>query len=259
MRNLEDAVQELWRRRDVADRDLIASLRAGAGLPVEDEIFAISPFSDDEDSGPVVKNEHNRSLKFSLKGLVDKSPKKSKEYGKKSSYKKSGKKKGLTGQNEGHPYAPSGGYGAGDVKNEELQAYRELDSFSSPVGSLTEGICSINQAGVIKHKFIDEVTGNTGKRTVQMKGSKPRPLDGDDVGIQTSMPKTSKGPKLVIHLRNKNTAGSPKSDASSCQKEQDLTTSNGNFFLYVVFTFLFFFFFPFSYLDESCLKTMASP
>ncbi|KAF3629515.1 putative tRNA-dihydrouridine(20a/20b) synthase [NAD(P)+]-like [Capsicum annuum] len=228
VRNLEDAVQELWRRRDVADRDLIASLRAGAGLPVEDEIFAISPFSDDEDSGPVVKNEHNRSLKFSLKGLVDKSPKKSKEYGKKSSYKKSGKKKGLTGQNEGHPYAPSGGYGAGDVKNEELQAYRELDSFSSPVGSLTEGICSINQAGVIKHKFIDEVTGNTGKRTVQMKGSKPRPLDGDDVGIQTSMPKTSKGPKLVIHLRNKNTAGSPKSDASSCQKEQDLTTSNGS-------------------------------
>ncbi|WMV10801.1 hypothetical protein MTR67_004186 [Solanum verrucosum] len=230
VRNLEDAVQELWRRRDVADKDLIASLRAEAGLPVEDEIFSISPFSDDEDSTPVVKNEHSRSLKFSLKGLVDKSPKKSKEYGKKSSYKKYGKKKGLTGPNEGHPDAPSGGYSAGDVKNEELQAYGELDSFSSPVGSLTEGICSINQAGVIKHKFIDEVTGNTGKRTVQMKGSKPQRLDEDDVGIQTSMPKTSKGPKLVIHLgsRNKNIAGSPKSDASSCQKEQDLTTSNGS-------------------------------
>lgn len=230
VRNLEDAVQELWRRRDVADRDLIASLRAGAGLPVEDEIFSISPFSDDEDSAPVVKNEHSRSLKFSLKGLVDKSPKKTKEYGKKSSYKKSGKKKGLAGQNEGHPDAPSGGCSAGDVKNEELQAYGELDSFSSPVGSLTEGICSINQAGVIKHKFIDEVTGQTGKRTIQMKGSKPHRLDGDDVGIQTSMPKTSKGPKLVIHLgsRNKNIAGSPKSDASSCQKEQDLTNSNGS-------------------------------
>ncbi|XP_075100123.1 uncharacterized protein LOC107785682 [Nicotiana tabacum] len=228
VRNLEDAVQELWRRRDEADKDLIASLRAGAGLPVDDEIFSISPFSDDEDSGPVVKNEHSRSLKFSLKGLVDKSPKKSKDYGKKSSYKKSGKKKGqqlsLTGQNETHPD------GAGYVKNEELQAYGELDSFSSPVGSLTEGICSINQAGVIKHKFIDEVTGNKGKRTVQIKGSKPQRLDGDDIGIQTSMPKTSKGPKLVIHLgsRNKNVAGSPKSDASSCQKDQDLTTSNGS-------------------------------
>lgn len=250
MRNLEDAVQELWRRRDEADKELIASLRAGAGLPVEEEIFSISPFSDDEDSGPVVKNEHSRSLKFSLKGLVDKSPKKSKEYGKNSSYKKSGKKKGqqlsLTGQNETHPD------GAGYVKNEELQAYGELDSFSSPVGSLTEGICSINQAGVIKHKFIDEVTGNKGKRTVQIKGSKPQRLDGDDIGIQTSMPKTSKGPKLVIHLgsRNKNVAGSPKSDASSCQKEQDLTTSNGIFFLNDVFGFLLLSVFL---LDETCL------
>ncbi|KAK4738231.1 hypothetical protein R3W88_001928 [Solanum pinnatisectum] len=222
--NPENAVQELWRRRDLADRDLIASLRAGAGLPVEDEMFSISPFSDDEDTPPVVKNEHKKSLKFSCKGLVDKSPQKSKEYG-----KTSRKEKGLTGQNEGHPDAPSGGYSAGDVKNDELQAYGELDSFSSPAGSLTEGICSFNMAGVIKHKFIDEVTGNTGKRTVQRKGSKPQRLDGDDVGIQTSMPKTSKEPKGVIHLGSldKNIAGSPKSDASSCQKEQDLTTSHG--------------------------------
>ncbi|KAL3380725.1 hypothetical protein AABB24_001067, partial [Solanum stoloniferum] len=222
--NPENAVQELWRRKDLADRDLIASLRAGAGLPVEDEMFSISPFSDDEDTAPVVKNEHKKSLKFSRKGLVDKSPQKSKEYG-----KKFGKEKGLTGQNEGHPDAPSGGYSAGDVKNDELQVYGELDSFSSPSGSLTEGICSFNMAGVIKHKFIDEVAGNTGKRTVQRKGSKPQRLDGDDVGIQTSMPKTSKEPKGVIHLGSldKNIAGPPKSDASSCQKEQDLTTSHG--------------------------------
>ncbi|KAG5627486.1 hypothetical protein H5410_012704 [Solanum commersonii] len=223
--NPENAVQELWRRRDLADRDLIASLRAGAGLPVEDEMFSISPFSDDEDTALVVKNEHKKSLKFSRKGLVDKSPQKSKEYG-----KKSRKEKGLSGQNEGHPDAPSGGYSAGDVKNDELQVYGELDNFSSPSGSLTEGICSFNMAGVIKHKFIDEVAGNTGKRTVQRKGRKPQRLDGDDVGIQTSMPKTSKEPKGVIHLGSldKNIAGSPKSDASSCQKEQELTTSHGN-------------------------------
>ncbi|KAK4738229.1 hypothetical protein R3W88_001926 [Solanum pinnatisectum] len=187
--NLKNAVQELWKRRDVADRDLIASLRAGAGLPVDDDVFSISPFSEDENSAPLVKNQHKQSLKFSLKGLVDKSPQKSKGCG-----KDSGKEKGLAGQNEGHPGAPSGGYSAGDVKNDELQAYGELNSFSSPVGSLTEGICSFNEAGVIKHKFIDEVTGNMGKRTVQRNGSKPQHLDGDDVGIQTSMPKTSKGP-----------------------------------------------------------------
>nr|XP_025887091.1 uncharacterized protein LOC101264566 [Solanum lycopersicum] len=216
----ENVVQEIWRRRDLADRDLIANLRAGAGLPVEDEVFSISPFSDDEDTAPVVKNANKKSLKFSHKGLVDKSLKKSKGYG-----KKSGKEKGLIGQYEGHPDAPSGGYSAGDVKNDELQAYGELDSFFSPAGNLTEGICSFNMAGVI-----DDITGNTGKRTVQRKGSKPQRLDGDDVGIQTSMPKTSKDPKGVIHLGalDKNIAGSPKSDASSCQKEQDLTTSHGN-------------------------------
>ena len=62
-----------------------------------------------------------------------------------------------------------------------------------------------------------------------MKGIKPQHLDEDDVGIQTSMPKTSKGPKFVIHLgsQNKNIADSPKYDASSCQKEQELATSNG--------------------------------
>ncbi|MCI41529.1 PHD finger family protein, partial [Trifolium medium] len=30
VKNLEDAVQELWRRKNIADRDLITSLRAAA-------------------------------------------------------------------------------------------------------------------------------------------------------------------------------------------------------------------------------------
>ncbi|KAK8477903.1 hypothetical protein V6N11_039773, partial [Hibiscus sabdariffa] len=92
--DLEDAVQELWKRRDTADRDLISSLRAAAGLPTQEEIFFLSPYSDDEENGPVMlKNEFGRSLKFSLKGIADKSPKKNKEYGKKSSSKKHLKKK----------------------------------------------------------------------------------------------------------------------------------------------------------------------
>ncbi|XP_017224021.1 uncharacterized protein LOC108200403 isoform X2 [Daucus carota subsp. sativus] len=75
VRDLEDAVQELWKRRDIFDRDLIAKLRSAAGLPTQEEIFSISPFSDDEDSGPIApKNEYGRSVKFSLKRLVDKSP-----------------------------------------------------------------------------------------------------------------------------------------------------------------------------------------
>ena len=75
VRDLEDAVQELWKRRDIFDRDLIANLRAAAGLPTQEEIFSISPFSDDEDSSPIApKSEYGRSVKFSLKRLVDKSP-----------------------------------------------------------------------------------------------------------------------------------------------------------------------------------------
>ncbi|XP_019159580.1 PREDICTED: uncharacterized protein LOC109156171 isoform X1 [Ipomoea nil] len=217
VRDLEDAVKELWRRRDEADKDLISSLRAAAGLPSQEEIFSISPFSDDEDSGgpPVTKN----SIKFSLKGLAEKSPKKGKESGKKSSNKKPSKKKG-----EGHS-------NGGDIKNEDIQTYinGDRDGFPSPIAGMEEGLCSINRAGVVKHKFIDEVNGNRTSRTVQIKGHNHQSFGGEDVRTQTTMSKTTKGPKLVIHLggRNKNIPGSPKSDASSCQKEQDGTPANG--------------------------------
>nr|XP_025887095.1 uncharacterized protein LOC112941618 isoform X1 [Solanum lycopersicum] len=217
--NLNNAVPELWKRRDVADGDLIATLRAGAGLPVDDEIFSISPFSEDENSAPLVDYQHKLSLKFSPTCLVDKYPQKSKECG-----KDSGEEKGLAGQN-GHPDALSGGYIAGDVKNDELQAYGELNNFSSPVGSLTEGICSFNEAGIKYHKFIDEVTENMDKRTVQRNDSKPQHLDGDDVGIQKSMPKISKGPN---------------------DKKNSMSFLGSSFF-------------PFSNLYESFFKTMVSP
>ncbi|XP_031127867.1 uncharacterized protein LOC116029953 isoform X2 [Ipomoea triloba] len=241
VRNLEEAVQELWRRKDEADKGLIASLRAAAGLPTQEEIFSISPFSDDEDSPVVSKNEYGRSLKFSLKGLAEKSPKKSKEYGKKSSSKKYGKNKGhqisSTGKAEshlgfeGHTDAPSGDI----ITNEEIRACKsgERDCFSPAIaGSLTEGICSVNEAGVVKHKFIDEVTANNGNRAsrmVQIKGNKHHSTSDDDVGTHTTS-KTTKGTKLVIHLGtwNKNLTGSPKSEASSCPREQNLTTSNGS-------------------------------
>lgn len=246
VRNLEEAVQELWRRRDEADKDLIANLRAAVGLPSQEEIFSISPFSDDEENGPaVLKNEYGRSLKFSLKGLAEKSPKKIKDYGKKSSNKKNSKKKGnlvspAGGTDahqsfEGHDDALSFGY-AGDNRNEQMQPSRsgEPDSLVSRApGSLIDGTSSVN-AGVLKQKLIDEVTasnGNRAPRTVKIKNSKLKGSSntGDDTGNQNSTVKSSQGPKIVIHLgnRSKKMASSPRSDASSYQKEQDLTTSNG--------------------------------
>ncbi|KAK9163344.1 hypothetical protein Syun_004246 [Stephania yunnanensis] len=89
-----DVVQELWRRRDKADKGLIGSLRAAIGLASHEETFSISPYSDDEDNSPSkLKHEYVRPLKFSIKGSAHKTSKSNKEHGKKSSSKKYGKKK----------------------------------------------------------------------------------------------------------------------------------------------------------------------
>ncbi|XP_059651864.1 uncharacterized protein LOC132299344 [Cornus florida] len=239
VRDLEDAVQELWRRRDEVDRDLIASLRAASGLPIQEEIFSISPYSDEEENGPILlKNDYGRSLKFSLKGLVDKSPKNTKEYGKKPSNKKGTKKKGyqasLISKTEarhsfvGHSDAQSFGYSMGDGRNSVMQSHRSGEPFSSPAaGSLTEEICSVNQAVVLKQKFIDEVAvSNDNWKSKMVQSNKPHDLDGrDDIGKNAT-----KGRTLVIHLagRNRNANSSPGSDGLTYQREHDLTTFNGS-------------------------------
>ncbi|XP_031273749.1 uncharacterized protein LOC116132240 isoform X1 [Pistacia vera] len=243
VRDLEDAVRELWRRKDMADRDLIASLRAAAGLPTDDEIFSISPYSDDDENGhTVLKNEYGRSLKLSLKGLVDKSPKKEKEHGKKWSNKKYPKKKGyptsLASRTEPqqsyeeHHDALSQGHSLLDDMQSPKNEGPDISSSVAGVVSHTEGVCSVNQPGVLKHKFVDEVMVSDEDKIsrVKSKSNKPHDLDsGDDSGKHGSKSKTVKAKKLVINLgaRKINVTNSPRSDASSCQKEQDVTTTNG--------------------------------
>ncbi|KAK9074321.1 hypothetical protein SSX86_006919 [Deinandra increscens subsp. villosa] len=174
VRDLEDAVKELWRRRDKAERELTASLRAAAGLPTQEEIFSIQPYSDDEDKRPLSKNEHGRSLKFSLKGVVEKSPKK------KSASKKSGKKKGFSSplfgraeqRTDGQSDAHSTGFINGDNNKDE-------SGESEIAGSLTDAVWLNN----------DVIMNNETRKTID------KPLN-------------TKGPKLVIHLstRNQNVA-----------------------------------------------------
>ena len=225
-------MQELWRRRDEADRDLIASLRAAAGLPTQEEIFSISPFSDDEDDVPsAIKSEHGRG-KFSLKNLADFSPKKTKESTKKSSNKKHVKKKGFQSAlgikmeanvEDSHNMPSEGLHQSGH------------DSFSSPItGSLspTAKICSTNEQGVLKDQFMDDVTYNKEDRKKPVMQFKTKTNDNagsEDVGKVASKPKTMKGTKLVIHLggRNKTMTNSPKSDSSSYQREQEVLTLSG--------------------------------
>ncbi|KAI3764300.1 hypothetical protein L2E82_14307 [Cichorium intybus] len=198
VRDLEDAVQELWRRRDKADRELTASLRAAAGLPTQEEIFSIQPYSDEEDNKPSSKNEYGRSLKFSLKGVVDKSPKKNKETIKKSGNKKNSKKKGFQSFHgsafEGHSDAQSTGFITSDNKDEE-----------------PDGVCSTNHN-----------TGVKSERNINTMDESGKLSDNKSVNV--------KGPKLVIHLgsRNKNVANSPRSDSSNLHKDEELITSNGD-------------------------------
>ncbi|KAM0050407.1 putative [histone H3]-lysine(4) N-trimethyltransferase chromatin regulator PHD family [Helianthus debilis subsp. tardiflorus] len=145
VRDLEDAVQELWRRRDKADRELIARLRAAAGLPTQEDIFSVQPYSDDEDNKPVTKNEHGRSLKFSLKAPVDKSPKK------KSASKKSGKKKGSSNFNLplfGKSNTRADGFVTSDNNKDE-------SGESEIAGSLTDAVWSNNHVTRITDKSLN--------------------------------------------------------------------------------------------------------
>lgn len=251
VKNPEDAAQEIWRRRNVAERDLIASLRAAAGLPTQDEIFSISPFSDDEDSGPLkLKSEYTRSFKFSLKNLANDSPKK------KSSSKKTAKKKDsesfMTNKVDthnsfdGHSDIKSV-HSLDDDKNDDIQSQRNdgPDVYSSPAtGSLsqTEASFPISQPGVLKHKFVDEVMVSDEERkprVVRIKSNKPNILDSEEEsGKQSVKTQNVKGKKLVINLgaRKINVASSPRSDTSSCQKDQDLVTVNG-IHLYIIILF----------------------
>jgi hypothetical protein len=70
-------------------------LRAAAGLPAQEDIFSISPFSDGDGNGPeALRNDFGHSINLSLKGIGGKSPKKSNDHGKKHWNKKFPKKKG---------------------------------------------------------------------------------------------------------------------------------------------------------------------
>ncbi|XP_073025371.1 uncharacterized protein [Primulina eburnea] len=238
VRNLDEAVQELWKRRDEADKDLIASLRAVAGLPTQEEIFDISPFSDDEEGGSLLsKNENSSALKFSLKGIGDNSPRKNKEYGKKSSNKKYGKKKG---NETSFKHGTDGPQSFEDHMGGLLSGYRtgheKKEKISDPVtGNLIEGLFSVDKSGVSKRRYVDEVTatsGNKRSRTIKISSNKPHDLTNkEDIGNDGNVAKGAQGPKLVIHLggRSRNITGTPRSDTSIVRKGQDLTSSNGHY------------------------------
>ncbi|XP_024464624.2 uncharacterized protein LOC7467338 isoform X2 [Populus trichocarpa] len=243
VKDLKDAIQELWRRRDKADRGLIASLRAAAGLPAQEDIFSISPYSDGDGNGPeALRNDFRHSINLSLKGIGGKSPKKSNDHGKKHWNKKFPKKKGChaasISKSEPHQHdIHSSVHDMDDCKiyDSESQAKGGSDKSCSPVAGIvnhTEGVCSISQPGVLKHKFVDEVMVSDGERTsnvFKIKSNKPHDVDsGGDTEKHAGKSKSVKAKRLVINLgaRKINVSSPPKSDVQSCQSELDLKASN---------------------------------
>ncbi|KAL0857908.1 hypothetical protein Bca101_063062 [Brassica carinata] len=212
VKDLQDAVQELWKKKDMVDAELVASLRAAAGLPTDEEIFSMSPFSEDEESGPV----SGRSVKLSIKGLVDKSPKKSKEHRKHASKKGHRTKSEPQQDSEVH-------HGMGSQRSRLSGA--KIDRFGiqinerSDVRSSVAGICSTHEPKIVKHKRVDEVMVTDEEkpsRIVRIKCSN-KPHDSD------SEEKSVKAKKLVINLgaRKINVSDSSKSDVVSHSRVKD--------------------------------------
>lgn len=213
VKDLQDAVQELWKKKDMVDAELVASLRAAAGLPTDEEIFSISPFSDDEENGPV----SGRSVKLSIKGLVDKSPKKSKEYRKHASKK--------VHHAKSEPQQDSEVHHGMESKRSRLISGAKIDSFGiqinerSDVRSSVAGICSTHEPRIVKHKRVDDVMVTDEEkpsRIVRIKCSnKPHDSDSEETSL--------KAKKLVINLgaRKINVSDSSKSNVVSHSTDRD--------------------------------------
>lgn len=253
VKDIDDAVRELWNRRDETDRSLITSLRAAAGLPTEESILSTVPHSEDESNGPVVhRNVHGRFLKFSVKGLSDKSAKAFKDSGKNStknlpSNKKSVKKKEwqikFVSKVDGRSQNPEVKHGEmlmktnlNDPVHDNLKSCRAdgQESFSSPsTGIAGDAATKFSDAKMESTNHIcgNEVLGDPSDRVIKIQNKQLSDSHFKECGGKnSSKAETVKGTKLVIHIggRNRNVTSSPMSESSSCQREQDLSTLHGS-------------------------------
>ncbi|XP_073005293.1 uncharacterized protein [Typha latifolia] len=240
VKDIEDAVRELWRRKDLADSDLIASLRSAAGLPFQEEIFSICPYSDDEESDSVImKNEHEKPLKLPLKAFINNVNKKSKEDRKSLSQKSSSKKKvyefaaevempdqTIATQDTMRSLDSSfGDQKFNDMKQLRSHGHKILSSSSKRIPSNNTGKSVVDK---LENDSLNvkEVAHNSHKVS---QGSKPHDSHvKDSAGRSSSKSESAKGTKLVIHIgrKDKNTTSSSHSETSSCHKEPEFTAFN---------------------------------
>jgi len=235
IRDADDAVRELWKKRNIVDRDLMVSLRAAAALPSL-EVSPSCPNSDDERvSAVVLKNDGRNTLKFSFKSNSSKPPLDQSEQEKNvpknsGSNKKHSKKK----RNQGNKSV--------DPDEVFLERRHEAKSLSSLLGDHTEGnqernsfknddsvpvlSSTRNSEKDLKSSFAKAAANNSEMiPKVKIKGSKAPSLHFKDIGEEnTTKSDAGKGTKLVIHLgtRHKSRSGSPKSEMSNSHKEREL-------------------------------------
>jgi hypothetical protein len=244
IRDTEDAIRELWKRRDTVDHDLMVSLWAAAALPSLEDVLPSCPNSDDERLGAyVLKNEGRNTLKFSLKSnnskarsetpeqekIVLKSPGSSKKHSKK---KGSQNNKRVDGQDEvflerRHDARSSNSH----LGDQNVDVDRDLSSFTNEINGYISSSTRRTDRN-LKSSSVKAGVDNTGMiPKVKIKGSsKISGLHLKDAGEDNS-PKsnTGKGTKLVIHLasRHKSSGDSPKSEPSNSQREQEQGSAHG--------------------------------
>jgi hypothetical protein len=183
VKDVEDAVRELWRRRDDSDRRLIASLRAAAGLPIEASAY---PYSDDEEKGPIIlKNEPSKTLKFSVKSITDSLIKKPKDDEMKSPTKKSSSK-------------------AATKKTELLTVVNDADRVGSN-GDPGKGVEKEASVQPIMPRKL-HIKGSTGKNTVESENMKGRKLV---IHIGTKNKKLNSPPRSETPVKKKQTESVP--------------------------------------------------
>ncbi|XP_048528876.1 uncharacterized protein LOC125508271 [Triticum urartu] len=242
IRDAEDAVRELWKRRNIVDHDLMVSLRAAAGLPSLEDVTPC-PNSDDERLGALVlKNDGRNTLKFSFKSNSSKPPLDQSEQEKNvpknsGTNKKHSKKKGNQGNKS-----------VADPNEIFLERRHEVKSMSSHLGDHTVDVNhERNSFKNNENVFVLSSTRSSEKDLkstsakaatnsadmipkVKIKGSKVPSLHFKDIGEENNAKgDTGKGTKLVIHLgtRHKSKSGSPKSEMSNSHKEQELGLMHG--------------------------------
>jgi hypothetical protein len=220
----------------------MATLRAAAALPSLEDVSPPYQNSDDEKLGAyALKNESRNTLKFSLKSNSSKPPPdtpeqekivfKSSGSNKKPSKKKSGQaNKTVDGHDEiflerRHAVKSSNSC-LGDQtinENHDRSPFKNDDNVyvSSSTRSLEKNLKSPSMKAVANNA--DMIP------KVKIKGSKVSSLHYKDGEENTPKNDTGKATKLVIHLgsRHKTRSGSPKSELSNSQREQDLGSIHG--------------------------------